>query len=274
MVARMPSTTPLVSVIIPTHNRPDLLMRTLESIVTQSYSNLEIIVVSNGYNDENRTTVKSFNDNRLTYLDQENSGGPSSPRNHGIQVSIGKYLAFCDDDDLWLSNKIVEQVEALEKNPAYGLCYSKMICFDKKSEWPLENKEGQITLDMLLYKNTVPISSVFIKKDLVQKYGDFCELKTVGISEDYEFLLRHILNTKFYFSDDYLIKYWSGDDRTSSTDENRTIQDCWDYLWGLYACFLIFYKTTEIPLKKLIKPALFHGYNFIKSAGYIFLKKT
>lgn len=269
----MPNPRPLVSVIIPTHDRPDLLKRTLSSILSQTYKNLEIIVVSNGVNDHNRAAVASFHDPRLTYLDQKNSGGPSSPRNHGIKKSNGQYLAFCDDDDLWVPAKTTEQVRALQENPSYGLCYSKTTFFDREKEWPLENNEGEITLEKLLYINTVPISSILIKKELVQKYGGFSEKKAVGISEDYEFLLRHILNTKFYFIDNYLIKYWVDEGRASSTDDNRTVKDCWSYLWGIYGCFYTFYKSTNIPFKKLIKPALFHSYLFMKASGYIILQR-
>ena len=91
---------PLVSVVIPTHNRPDFLRRTLLSIFQQTYENLQIIVVSNGFNPHNKKTVDDLKDSRLEYYEQENTGAPASPRNHGIRKSRGKYIAFCDDDDL------------------------------------------------------------------------------------------------------------------------------------------------------------------------------
>ncbi len=115
---------PLVSVIIPTCNRPDFLRKTLQSIIDQTYSHMEIIVVSNGINKNNEETAKEFNDSRIIYVDQENSGGPASPRNHGIRIAKGKYVAFCDDDDLWESTKVAEQIAVFANNPTIKLCYT------------------------------------------------------------------------------------------------------------------------------------------------------
>jgi glycosyltransferase involved in cell wall biosynthesis len=199
----------LVSVVIPTHNRPDFLKKTLQSIIDQTYSHLEIIVVSNGPNKDNERIAKDPNDQRIIYLDQENSGGPASPRNHGIRMAKGKYVAFCDDDDLWLSEKIEKQVKALEENLECGLCYSKMLRFDDQKQWANAHEEGAANFQSLLYVNTVPISSVLIRKYLLDKFGSFSESERIGSSEDYEFLLRHSTSTNFYFLDQYLIKYWS-----------------------------------------------------------------
>src|SRR5690348_18354730 len=88
---------PLVSVVIPTHNRPEFLEKTLKSILDQSYKNLEIIIISNGSSKQNLETALKFQDTRIRYYEQENSGGPASPRNHGIKKSSGKYVAFCED---------------------------------------------------------------------------------------------------------------------------------------------------------------------------------
>jgi len=264
---------PLVSVIIPTHNRPDFLKKTIISILRQTYSNIEVIVVSNGFNKNNKIVVEEIKDPRLFYFDQENSGGPSSPRNHGIRKATGKYLAFCDDDDLWMPEKIEKQVAALEANFEYGLCYSKMLRFDENHEWAVSHEEGSATLKTLLYVNTIPISSVLIKKTLVDKYGGFSEAKIIGASEDYEFLLRHAITTKYYFLNEYLIKYWTGKNRTSSVDSERTIKDWFNYLCRILGCFSLLKKNTKMSSLKFIKPTLFHIYIFCIAIRDIFIAK-
>ncbi len=140
----------LVSVVIPTHNRPMLLRETLISVVNQSHANLEIFVISDGINYQNESIVKELRDDRILYFDQENSGGPSLSRNIGIALSKGEYIAFCDDDDIWLPNKIKEQIKSLEDNKSFDFCYCKMIRFDVNREWVCLNEEGYVTFDSII----------------------------------------------------------------------------------------------------------------------------
>lgn len=262
---------PLVSVVVPTHNRPAFLRKTIQSILDQTYPNLEIIIVSNGMSHDNKNVVKEFKDPRLIYADQENSGGPASPRNNGIRLSNGKYIAFCDDDDLWMPDKIEKQVAVLEENTEYGLCYTKMLRFDETREWSNPHEEGPATFESLLYVNTVPISSVCIRKSLVDEFGKFSESKKVGTSEDYEFLLRHAITTKFRFLDDYLVKYWSGDDRTTSVDFRKNIFAAFKYTIMLLNCYFLLPRPKFTGRFIFIKPGLFHFKNAFKSAGCILL---
>lgn len=246
---------PLVSVIIPTHDRPDFLKKTIHSIVGQTYKNVEIIVVSNGFNKANEKSAKEFNDSRIIYVDQENSGGPASPRNHGIRIAKGQYIAFCDDDDLWVPEKIEKQVNVLEENLEYGLCYSKMLRFDDEKQWNNPHEEGPANLQSLLYINTVPISSVFMRKSLLDQFGGFSESHKVGSSEDYEFLLRYSATTKFYFLDEYLIKYWSGDNRV--TRNSPSFSDLMRYCCQIFSCYQTLWKSKKVRISQLVRPSLY-----------------
>ncbi len=246
---------PLVSVVIPTHNRPDFLRKTLQSIIDQTYSRIEIIVVSNGCNGNNKQVVKELNDQRIIYLDQEDSGGPAAPRNHGIKIAKGQYIAFCDDDDLWAPEKIERQVKALEDNLEYGLSYSKMLRFDNQKQWANAHEEGPASLQSLLYVNTVPISSVFMRKSLLDKFGGFSESHGVGSSEDYEFLLRHSASTKFYFLDEYLIRYWSGDNRV--TRNSPSFSDLIRHCGQVFSCYGMLRKSKKVRFSQLIYPSFY-----------------
>lgn len=264
---------PLVSVVVPTHNRPDFLKRTLRSILQQTYKNLQIIVVSNGFNTDNKKVVDALQDKRVEYYEQENSGGPASPRNHGIRKSKGKYIAFCDDDDLFIPEKIQKQVDVLEKDDNFGFCYSKMQRFDESKEWSVDHESGVASFKTLLFNSTVPISSIFMKASLVKKNGGFSESKKVGTSEDYEFVLRYVLLTNFYYIDEFLIKYWSGSNRTTCLDFRRNIKTVFIHIKTILNIYYIIYRNSKTSALDYLKPALFNIKNSIKVILYITMQR-
>lgn len=258
---------PLVSIIIPTHNRPDFLTRTLKSIIQQTYPYFEVIVVSNGINPSNKKSIEKLKDKRLIYKDQENSGGPASPRNHGMRLAKGKYIAFCDDDDIWLPTKLEEQVTTLEKCKDYIGAYTNMRRFDNTHEWEVPHENGRVTFESLLYKNTVPISSLIVRKNCLQKVGFFEEGKAVGIAEDYEYLLRILAKHKLYHIDNCLIKYWSGTNRETPT--TLSFKTPFVYLKTILSCYYLTQKKLGIPFKSFFLPTLYHTWNMFKSIGYL-----
>ena len=113
---------PLVSVVVATYNRADLISETLDSILNQTYKIFELIVVDDGSSDNTEEIVKNYSDSRLKYIKTDNWGGPARPRNIGIRESKGEYIAFCDNDDLWEKNKLEKQLDIIKNNNA-GLCF-------------------------------------------------------------------------------------------------------------------------------------------------------
>jgi glycosyltransferase involved in cell wall biosynthesis len=109
---------PEVSVVVPTHDRPDLLAATLSTILWQRDVDLEVIVVDDGSHDANVATsvVNHYHDRRIRVVRHESSRGVSAARNRGIADSHGSWLAFCDDDDLWAPDKLVRQLAAAREN--------------------------------------------------------------------------------------------------------------------------------------------------------------
>ncbi|MCL4294782.1 MAG: glycosyltransferase [Anaerolineae bacterium] len=116
----MSSHEPLVSIVIPTHNRCYYLELAIQSVLAQSYSNFEVIVVDDSSADETATVVGDIRDARVRYLCQVKAGR-STARNRGMAVAEGVYLAFLDDDDLFLSHKLAQQVLFLETHPDIDL---------------------------------------------------------------------------------------------------------------------------------------------------------
>ncbi len=107
---------PLVSVIVPTYNRADLISYTLDSAIKQSYKNLEIIVIDDGSVDNTEEVVKAIGDPRICYICHPSNRGGSAARNTGIEVARGEYIAFLDSDDLWAPEKIELQLALIQRH--------------------------------------------------------------------------------------------------------------------------------------------------------------
>ena len=204
---------PIVSVIIPTYKRTDYLKLTLQSILNQTFKDFEIIVVDDGTpNDENLLLCQTFE--KVKYIKIENSGGPAKPRNVGICKAKGKYIAFVDDDNLWLSIKLEKQVAVLENNPDFGLVHCCCEVIDEKGiekneiigrPGSLEVKHGDVSMRMI-GNWTLMMPTPLLRKEVVDKVGFFNE-KMTPATEDAEYWSRCSFETKFYYTDEPLAKY-------------------------------------------------------------------
>lgn len=111
----------LVSVVVPTHNRPALLARALRSACHQTYRDLEIIVVDDASRDDTAGVVQALGDSRIRYLRHETNRGGAATRNTGIRAARGEYMAFLDDDDMWEPDKTAVQLALMQRFDA-SLC--------------------------------------------------------------------------------------------------------------------------------------------------------
>lgn len=194
---------PLVSVVIPTYKRPDMLGRAIDSVLNQTYENLEIIVVDdNDENSEYREETEEFMDkytdvDKLVYLKHKENKNGSAARNTGIRNARGKYIAFLDDDDKWLSKKIEKQILKIKKAPEnYKAIYCGYI-FNSAGNKYFANESGDLTKNILKRKiNTCAGSTLLIEKNVFNKdnIGFFDE--TFNRHQDLEFLLRYFTRYK------------------------------------------------------------------------------
>lgn len=204
---------PLVSVIITTYCRPQILKITLESVLNQTYKNIEIIVVDDGSpSNENELVIKSL-DSKIQYFKINNSGRPPRSRNFGYSKSKGKYVAFLDDDDIWRADKIAIQVAILEENPEYGLVHSYCDVIDQEGKLTNKSigrpksptdKHGDVKMKML-GNWTLMMPSPLIRASVVEKVGLFDE--ELVAAEDVHFFTRCSFYTKFYYVDMPLAYY-------------------------------------------------------------------
>ena len=195
---------PQVSVIIPTYNRAYVLGEAIDSVLSQTYDDLELIVVDDGSQDETRDIVASYN-SRLTYLHQEHRG-VSAARNLGIERARGNYLAFLDSDDLWLKEKLYLQMECMMADPETLICYTDEIWIRKGvrvNQMKKHRKYSGMIFEYCLPLCIVSPSSVLINRQLIDEVGVFDE--TLEVCEDYDLWLRISARYPIHFIETPLI---------------------------------------------------------------------
>ena len=182
----------LVSIVIPTYNRARLLSRAIQSVLNQTYSNFELIIVDDCSNDCTESVVKGFHDDRIRYIRHEKNQGAATARNNGIMAAKGEYIAFQDSDDEWLPTKLEKQVNAFNSAPSdRGVVYTSFWLIDngKKTLVPsshVKQTEGKIS-DELLETNFVSTPTAVVRKECFEKVGMFANIPRF---QDWELWLR------------------------------------------------------------------------------------
>jgi glycosyltransferase involved in cell wall biosynthesis len=188
----------LFSIIIPTYNRADFIGKTIQSILLQTYTNFEIIVVDDGSTDNTEDVVKNIVDKRIFYYKKENAERGAA-RNYGANKAKGDYLNFFDSDDLAYDNHLQVAYNVIQENnnpEVFALNYEIK---NPKNEiirkTPIFKKINQ----QLIYGNLLSCNGVFIRKDIASK-NQFSEIRTLSASEDYLLWLKMGAKYKFCFS--------------------------------------------------------------------------
>lgn len=200
---------PIVSVVIPTHNRARLVRRSLRSVLQQTYRDLEVIVIDDGSTDDTQKQIATFlNDARVRYIYQNNRG-LAAARNRGICASQGSYVAFLDDDDLWLPDKLENQVHLLETNDHVSAVHCDFRFVDTNGNiLPIRYRRpasrGSIYED-LMFDNVITGSGsgVLVRRQCLTEVGLFDE--NLGACEDQDLWRRIALVHDFGYIDEVLL---------------------------------------------------------------------
>nr|BAP91647.1 glycosyl transferase family 2 [Phormidium sp. KS] len=182
---------PPISVIIPAYNSERTIQATIESVLQQTFSDFELIIVDDGSTDKTLEIVSSFKDARIKVFSYSNAGGAVS-RNRGFSHSSGEFIAFLDADDLWTPDKLELQLKALQDNPEAAVAYSWLDAIDEAGKFLREGnhrmENGNIFAKLFLIPFVESGSNPLIRRQAFIDVGGFDESLTA--SQDYDLYLR------------------------------------------------------------------------------------
>jgi len=259
---------PLISVIIPIYNAEDYLEETILSVLNQTYQNFELLLVNHNSSDKSPEIIKAFKeqDNRIKIINLSiNKGGPAYPRNEGIKVAEGEYIAFLDSDDVWLEKKLERQISILLENNNYDFIDSNAYTIDEESIkiGVLKIKRVYNILkfflnkkNILIFSNFININTILIKNSNLPKFREDNNLIAI---EDWLFWIENILdNKKVYLCDEYLIQYRI----VNSSISNRLSDKRYRKIFYMYS---LLFLESKISLSKYLSVYFF---NFLKLTKY------
>ena len=159
-----------VSVIIPVYNSSKHIKECIESVINQTYKNIEIIVVDDASYDNSFEIIKNINDSRIKILELKQNIGVARARNKGIEIAVGDYICFLDSDDYWVLDKLEKQVEFIEKNH-YIFIYSGYEFFKNNkthiAHVPLSINYNQALKNTTIFTSTVMFNMQYLKKEYI-----------------------------------------------------------------------------------------------------------
>ncbi len=189
---------PLISVIIPAFNSEKTIQETIDSVLNQTWRNLELIIVNDGSQDSTLDIVTSIKDPRLKVFSHPNAG-VSDSRNRGISQAVGEFISFLDADDLWTADKLESQLKALQENPQAGVAYSWTDYIDKNSQFlrPCSHctANGDVYPELLKYNFLANGSNILVRSQALSEVDGFNKLFTPA--DDWDMYLR--LASRYHF---------------------------------------------------------------------------
>ncbi len=217
----------LVSVITPVYNSEKVIEKTLESVFSQTYKNIEVILVDDCSKDNSASIIKKYQESHpeVVYYLQPTNMGAGAARNKALELAKGQYVAFLDADDLWKPEKIEKQINQLkEKNGAFSFTAIEMIDGEDKIIKGKRKVKEEIDYKFLLSNTMIPTSAVLVDRCIK---GDFrMHLRRGG--QDYSTWLKLLRDgTKAYGINEALVGYRI-DGESLSSNKLKSIKQIWE----------------------------------------------
>lgn len=256
-----------ISVIIPTYNRPQTLRRAIASVLAQTLVPLEILVCEDGISPEIEQIVSSFKSPLVKWLPATRAGRPAIPRNRGMRIAQGEWLAFLDDDDIWLPNKLEEQIKLAQATGCRAICANAWRVQNGKRQGTYLNqiRPTKINFEHLLQENRVICSSAVLQRSLLEKIQGFPESEMLLALEDYALWLRATVLTDFAYSPELLLEYSDEPAQslrkqslTPSEQKRRVLADFQQWAKKAHLSPSLQYKTQKAFLINSIVGILHH----------------
>ncbi|GHE89417.1 glycosyltransferase family 2 protein [Thalassotalea profundi] len=213
----------LVSVVIPVYNGSEYLKNTIDSILAQDYQAFEIILVNDGSTDDSAELIESLSEktNKIKLYNKEN-GGVAAARNYGIDRAKGDFIAFCDQDDLWLPEKLTKQMPLFQNN-SVGLVYSGAIAdyveLNKQDKPSFDTKYRGDVFDQLIQVNMFTCCTAIARKGLLQEIEAFDSDRELMGVDDWLAWLKLSLVCEFDYVPEHLATHVFHGDNYSSNEE-------------------------------------------------------
>ena len=220
----------LVSVIIPTYRRPKMIRRSIDSVLNQTYQNIELLIVDDNvtgdeYSVSLRELLNEYTDRRLILVEQEQHINGAAARNAGIRKARGEYIAFLDDDDYWEFTKIERQLGILkELSDEWGGVSCKFQRVNKDGNVigkSAKYRDGHIYLDILNLITDVTTCSLLLRHECLDRVGFFDE--ALKRHQDYQLLVNFTYKYKLKEVDEYLLNI-DVSDRQNSPDPEKAVE--------------------------------------------------
>ena len=215
---------PTVSVIIGVHNKAPYLRQCIDSVLNQTYTDYELIIVDDCSTDDSPTIIRMYADRIRVIRLEKNTGLPAIPRNIGIKNSTGKYIAFLDADDYWEVAKLEKQMECLSNvSSEIGLCHTYVNIVDEHGRF-LRIRHDRILpptgdcYQQLLRHCFISTSSVLIRKSVLDDVGLFNQDPSYRCGEDYELFIRISYKYQVALVDTVLASYREAEKSVSRTN--------------------------------------------------------
>lgn len=216
---------PLVSVLMCVYNGQRFLRQAIESVLAQTYSNFELIIIDDASVDSSRQIIESFSDTRIQTVYRKTNGNICVAGNQAFQIAFGKYCALIGHDDIWEKDKLEKQVEFMEKNISYAVCFTRCAIINENDEIiecqlgnlfdQIKNQNRISMFRELFYENNkLCAPSAMIRKDIIDELGGY-EYSLLQL-QDYNLWLRILGVADIYIYEEKLTLYR----RATDTKEN------------------------------------------------------